>query len=896
VTFLFTDVEGSTQAWEVDADTTAAALERHDAVIRESAEAEGGTVVKSTGDGFMLAFADAVAAVRAAVTAQRGLVGRVPELSVRMGLHTGTAVERDGDYFGPTLNRAARVMDLGHGGQVLLSSATAALVDDHVLVDLGEHPLRGSDRVERVFQVTDPELADSFPPLRSATRVATVANPLTSFVGRDAERESLRDLVREHRLVSVTGVGGVGKTRLATEVATDVVDAFPGGSWVCELGAVTEAEAVDELVAVTVGVRPSGGVPWAEALQAHLRDRRALLVLDNCEHVLDRVAGLVEGILATCPGVHVLATSREVLSVDGERVMGLRSLGEAEAVRLFADRASAVRADFSAPEHREAIVEICRRLDGIPLALELAAARVLALEPADIASMLDERFLLLTGGRRTVERHQTLRGAVSWSYSLLTDVERTVFDRLGVFAGSFSLEAAVSVASGDGMERWDVISAMQSLVAKSMVVPDASRYRLLETLRQFALEQLGEESVERRRLHATHYAGLAEDLGALLTGPDEIEARNALLAELDDLRAATSWALASPDDEDAELGLRIVAGMSVVVTAARSSGFWTWTAEAAERVDATDDLAVRAAVLGAASFRASNYLGDTEEGRRLGEAAMAHGLQRGCAGLSLAASATAIATASGGDYAAGARMTAQVAQELGEFGDRWGEANLTAITAIFLVIAGEAAQARERAAEALELARATRSPTLLVIAGYANGMAYAGHDDDRAVASLEESLAAVAGGASDIVYAECLEQLARLRLRVGDVKGCLDAVIEGGRFAAEVGNRHSFVTNLWYALDLLAELGADEFGAVADGATGQGAAAIPARMPITTEHAQGHNDAVATFRDRLGDEVYDELHRRGQAMTYEELVEYATAELEALATAIGEPGAVRPRR
>jgi hypothetical protein len=449
------------------------------------------------------------------------------------------------------------------------------------------------------------------------------------------------------------------------------------------------------------------------------------------------------------------------------------------------------------------------------------------------------------------------------------------------------------VAGGEDIARWDVIEAVQSLVAKSMVVADdsgtTSRFHLLETLRQLALEQLGAEVDERRRHHATYYANVAEDRGRQLTGPDEIEARTELLAELDDLRAAFLWAMAAPDDRDAELGLRIVAGMSVLVTAARTSGFWTWTADAADRVDATDDLAVRAAVLGAASYRATNYLGDVEEGRRLGDAAMAHGLQHDCPGLALAASASAVAIASGGDYATGAELTLGTARALAEFGDGWGEANLTAVSAIFFVIGGDAAQAREHADEAMRLARRARNPTLLVIAGYADGMAHARHDIERALGSLDESLTAVAAGASDIVYAECLEQVSQLRLRVGDLAGSLDAVIEGGRFAAEIGNRHSFVTNLWYALELLAELGADEFGAVADGATGAGANAIPARLPITGEHAEGHNDAVAALRERLGDEAYDALHRRGLAMTYEELVEYATAELQTLATAIGEP-------
>ena len=369
---------------------------------------------------------------------------------MRMGLHTGEAVERGGDYFGPTVNRTARLMAVAHGGQVLLSGATRQLVSDVDLVDLGEHRLRDLSRPERLFQLAAPGLWTEFPALRSLDAFSgNLPLQLTSFVGRNEELAGLTAAVSDPRLVTIIGVGGVGKTRVAVQVGAELINGYRDGVWICELATANESESVDQVVAGSLGVTPQPGVSLVQCTVEFLRNKEMLLLLDNCEHVLDAAGGLAEAILRACSAVRVVATSREPLAIDGERIFPLRSLSvvrssddprslmASDAVRLFEDRARAARPGFVVDEANiDAVAEICRRLDGIPLAIELAAARVVAMSPRELAALLDERFRLLTGGRRgSLERHQTFRATVEWSYSLLNETERAVFDRLAVCRG-----------------------------------------------------------------------------------------------------------------------------------------------------------------------------------------------------------------------------------------------------------------------------------------------------------------------------------------------------------------------------------------------------------------------------------------------------------------------------
>src|SRR3954453_2364900 len=568
VTFLFTDLEGSTRLWERHRAAMVPALERHDLGLRQAGEDAGGRVVKTTGDGLHGVFTTTRAALDAALDAQRSLADEpwdVPGgLRVRMGLHTGDAVARDGDYYGPATNRAARVMSSAHGGQVVVSHATEeilrdALPDDVALIDLGEHRLPDLARPERIFQVVAEGLARDFPPLRALDAVpGNLPGQLTSFVGRAVEREAIADALLASRLVTVTGVGGVGKSRIAIQVALDIAPRFADGAWLCELATAQDAEELGQVVAATLGVVARPATSLADSVIDALRMRELVLVLDNCEHLVAAAGRLAEGLLFDCPGVRILATSREALGVAGEQVWPLHALDlppsaatiddvvASEAVQLFAERARAVQPGFVLDaSNAEAVAEICRRLDGIPLAVELAAARVTIMTPTDIAARLDQRFQLLTGGRRSAaERHQTLRGAIEWSYELLEPSERVLFERLSVFPRSFDAEAAAAGAVQDGLEPWDVLDAGAGLVAKSMLTADdasgSTRYQMLETMRTFARELLEASGHldEMFRRHADHYTQFAEAVDAGLAGPEEVAWRTRVHLELPNLRAA----------------------------------------------------------------------------------------------------------------------------------------------------------------------------------------------------------------------------------------------------------------------------------------------------------------------------------------------------------------------
>lgn len=555
VTFLFTDIEGSTQLWESAPDAMRSALERHDTLLRGAIDAHEGYVFSTGGDGFAVAFGGVEDAVRAAEAMQEALAGEPwpagAPLRVRMGIHTGQASERDGDYFGQPVNRTARLMSIAHGGQVVCSQATATLLDPATtpLRPLGAHRLRDLAAPETVYQLGD----GTFPPLRSVDAVPTnLPTVRTDLIGRQDELTDLTGLLQTERLVTLTGTGGVGKTRLALGVAAALATGFADGSWLVELAPVSDPDEVANAVAAAMRAPTTG----TDALVSYLAERRMLLVLDNCEHVLDAAADLADAILAAAPEVTLIATSREPLGLDGEQIRRVQSLGlpaadaalsaasEAPSVRLFAERAGAVRHGFRIdPDNLAAVVEICRHLDGIPLAIELAAARVRAMAPAEIARRLDERFRLLAGGsRRAQERHRTLLATVSWSHDLLGEDERTVFRRLAVFPATFDLAAAEAIAGGEGI---DAVDAVLRLVDRSLVVYEASldRYRLLETLRQYGADRLAEagEAHEVRERHARHFLSFVEQMEGSLGDARYPAARAATALELDNIRAAVEW-------------------------------------------------------------------------------------------------------------------------------------------------------------------------------------------------------------------------------------------------------------------------------------------------------------------------------------------------------------------
>ena len=571
VTFLFTDIEGSTARWEADADAMRVALAVHDEALRSVIAVRGGRLFKHTGDGVLAVFSSPVAAVDAAVAAQRSLA-----LPVRMGIATGEAELRGDDYFGSTLNRAARVMAAGHGGQILLANSTAALLN-HVesvdMVDLGEHRLRDLSGAQRIFQVRADGLREQFPPLRTlkAARGNLRVQP-TSFVGRNQEVSHLVGVVDAQRLVTLTGVGGVGKTRLALQVAGEVAPSFSDGVWVVELAPVGDPSAVASAVADVLGVVQQAGLSVAESVVKAIAGNQQLLVFDNCEHVLDAAADLVEAILARSSAVKVLATTREGLGLSGEHLWRVPSLSVDEgtssaSVVLFVDRARAVVSDFeiSRAADADAVVELCRRLDGIPLAIELAAARMGSMSPVEVRDRLHDRFRLLIGSRRGLERHQTLRHVVEWSYDLLSEDERSMLNSCAVFAGGFDLEAAVRVGAGE-LDEFVVLDLLGALVRKSLVNAQRSdgrtRYGVLETIRQFGDDRLGAAGTgpETRDRHARYFAAKSNEMLEVWNSPAQVRAHQWLDVELSNLRAAFRWS-ADCDDLDTASAVAITGSL-----------------------------------------------------------------------------------------------------------------------------------------------------------------------------------------------------------------------------------------------------------------------------------------------------------------------------------------------
>ena len=542
VTFLFTDIEGSTRRWETDADAMRVALEAHNRVLRETVSSHDGTVFNYTGDGMCAVFASPRAAVDAAIAAQRAL-----QLPVRMGIATGEAEPRGADYFGTVLNRTARVMAAGHGRQILLDGATAGLLGGVDLIDLGPRLLRDIAKPVAIYQVRATGLRTEFPALKTLDATpGNLQHPSTSFIGRESELAELATALKEHRLVTLTGVGGVGKTRLALEVAARSANAYPDGVWVIELAAVGDPAAVPKAVAAVLGITQQAGMSLADSVAAALEGRSRLLVFDNCEHVLHAAADMIEAIFARSETVKILATSREGLRLNDEQLWPVPSLDvHSSAATLFVERASAVAPAVAPGEDADAVIEICRRLDGIPLAIELAASRLLSMTVTEVRDHLDDRFRLLVGSRRGLERHQTLRHAVQWSYDLLNTDEKTLLNRCSVFAGGFDLAGAQAVAnSGDKFATLDLLDA---LVRKSLLVADQSsgrtRLSMLETIRQFAEEQLvhNGEADDARTAHADYFAGREADVLALWDGPRQRDAYDWFTVELANLRAAFRW-------------------------------------------------------------------------------------------------------------------------------------------------------------------------------------------------------------------------------------------------------------------------------------------------------------------------------------------------------------------
>jgi predicted ATPase/class 3 adenylate cyclase len=593
VTFLFTDIQGSTNLWENHLQAMQTALAKHDRLLRWAIESEGGIVFKTVGDAFYAAFATAPAAVNAALKAQRLLHAEtwddeVKQLRVRIALHTGTAEERDGDYFGPPLNRVARLMSAGHGGQILLSRATQELARDHLpagseLLDRGLHALKDLTRPEQIFQLVVPDLPSDFPPLRTLdARPNNLPTQATPLIGRENEVAAACALLRQRdvRLLTFTGLGGTGKTRLSLQVAADMLDEFSNGVFFVELDLIHDSDLVIRTIARTIGVAETSEKPLIDLVKDYLRDKQMLLVLDNFEQVVE-AAPLVSELLAAAPQLKALVTTRIVLRIYGERefavpplalpnpkrLPSIEQLSQYDSVRLFIERAQAVKPDFMITSaNAPAVAEICYRLEGLPLAIELAAARIKLLPPQAMLARLTSQLKILTGGARNLPaRQQTLRGAIDWSYNLLLQPEQMLFARLAVFAGRFTFTAAELVCNADGGLELDMLDGLQSMTDKSLLfqeegVDGEPLFLMRHMIHEYARERLtaSDDYAMLRDAHLAYFLSLAEEAQGHLTGSEQAAWLTQLEHAHDNLRAAIEWAL---ERDEAEMAVRLTSAL-----------------------------------------------------------------------------------------------------------------------------------------------------------------------------------------------------------------------------------------------------------------------------------------------------------------------------------------------
>jgi predicted ATPase len=866
VTFLFSDIEGSTRRWESDPEAMQAALVDHDDIIRTAVEGHGGRLFKHTGDGICAAFDSARAATEAAVAAQRLL-----QLPVRMGIATGEAHERGGDYFGLALSRAARVMAVGHGGQILVAASTALLLDGVDLIDLGEHRLRDLSGGHRLFQVRADGLPEIFPPLRTLSAVPSNLPVIaTSFVGRDAEAEEVARLVRSNRVVTLTGVGGVGKTRLALQVAAELIGEFPEGIWLIELAPVGEAGAVPDVVATTLGVTQQSEMSMAASVAQALSGRCLLLVLDNCEHVLDATAELVDTILTRARTVKVLATSREALRIPPEHAWTVPSLdvsnGRASAAaELFIARAEAADSTFALHGEADAaaVTEICSQLDGNPLAIELAAARMVAMNPAELLERLSDRFRLLSRGPRGSERHQTLRDAVAWSYDLLVDAERTMLKRCAVFAGGFDLAAAAHL--NGGLDCYGVLDVLESLVRKSLIVAEQvsghTRYSMLETIRQFGQGELAATDAldEVRDLHAQYFASQACARWELWDGPEQRAALDWVDAELGNLRAAFRWAT---DRNDLGTATAIAAHAAILGFGRQLLEPVGWAEEILPAA-ALADLVHLPRLLSAASLCA--YTGRPEDGVRHGEL-----------GVRLEADSRydPFPDGLGVYWEAAAHLYAGALERAFELVSALAARTGTARVygrggqTLMLGMLGRREEAAAIAEDALAMAVAHGNPFFVAQALHASGLAYEQKDPVRALAFYHRGLAY----AHDQHLSLWEAILARVAARVEAVYGDADRALLLYDSAVESLHRAGDVVLLAVTLLSLASsfhrFGRPEVAAVLHGAA-------------TRATPQARGSLADRLRATLGDDVFERSVKIGAELGPGQAVRYAREEIDA---------------
>jgi predicted ATPase/class 3 adenylate cyclase len=833
LTFLFTDVEGSTRLWEAAPSSMREDLANHDRLLSEAITGNGGTVFKFRGDGVAAVFGRPTDGVAAAVAAQRSLTSarwEVGALRVRMGLHSGEAQQRDGDWFGPTVNRTARLNDVAHGGQIVLSGATAGLVGDHLptgvsLLDLGEHRLRDLVEPEHIHQVVAADLDQRFSPLRTEHHPSRgVPAPTGRLLGRAVERRRLDELVRAHRLVTITGPPGGGKSRLAVELARDDRDAWPGGVWFCSMapggsGPATSVGVAQRLADLLGSAVADGGTPL-DAVVGALSERRALVVLDGCDHVLADAAAVAEALRDRCSQTAVLITSRERLGIPDERLLDLPTLGDDAAAALFCERASAVRADFDPVGHGDAVRSLITRLDGLPLAIELAAARVRTHQPAEIDRLLGEHVRVLhTPGRRPVDGQHDLDAAIAWSYDLLDPSEQHAFRRLGLFAGAWTPSDLVPRL--DGLDELACTDLLDGLVERSLVAlapPRAadrtSRYRLLSTLRGFARARLDEEAdaAEVWRRHRALVIDAVRASAERLCGPDEERWVQDLADRWEDLRAVMAHALAEGDVASATA---VVASLDHHCTMrGREVGDWGEAALVLPGFWEQPDAAAAAGLTAEGRIRGADFAGATE----LAGAVVAHAgpdaPETWLAHSSLALSALADGRLEEG-LAHQARM--RQAAKAAEGRDPLASAVAAFMTGTVQAYAGAYADAQVSADRVAAVAAATGCPSIEAMASNAQGRAVLAQDKGRAAALFRRSLELATSVTNSVLAAQARWSLAEVATD-DDPQGALRTLLDLlGELQTPRDAAHGQQTLLRTIAPLLA-VGADEVALLATAA------------------------------------------------------------------------------
>jgi predicted ATPase/class 3 adenylate cyclase len=907
VTFLFTDSEGSTNLLRELSDKYADALADYRRLLRDAFQARDGHEVDTQGDAFFVAFPRARDAIAAAIAAQRAVFAHAwpggAGLRVRMGLHTGEPLSADTGYVGMDVHRAARICAAGHGGQILLSETTSILVEEDLpegvsLRDLGEHRLKDLTRPQHLSQVVAADLPVDFPPLKSLNVFPNnLPTQLTSFIGREQEIVEVKGLLSKTRLLTLTGPGGAGKTRLALQVAAEVLEDFTDGVWLVELAPLSDPDLVAQTVASAINVREQPGRPILTTLSEYLQPKRLLLVLDNCEQVLAACARVSDTLLRASSNMRILTTSREALGIAGEtswrvpslslpdpqHLPSLERLSAYEAVRLFIDRAVAVLPTFTVTkENAPWIAQVCHRLDGIPLAVELAAVRVKGLSVEQIATRLDDRFRLLTGGSRTaLPHHQTLRAAMDWSYDLLSEPERIALRRLAAFAAGFALDAAEAVCGGDGLDASEVLDLLMHLVDKSLVVAEEqggeARYRLLETVQQYGRERLqasGEAAAVQRR-HRDWYLGFAGRAEPKLFGAEQAAWLDRLEGEQGNLRAALMWSIESGSTE-AALGLvgALWRFWAVRGHFEEGSGWLEAVLGVVERSSDTPP-AFRAKALNAAGYLALSR-GDFAMARSLLEESLAIQRQLGDK-ADIAASLSNLGTAAihQGDIVVARSLLEEglaIRRELGDKVDIAGSLNDLGSAAMQQ---GDYVMARSLLEESLAIRRQLEDKAGIA-ASLNNVSMVAIQQRDYAAARsfLEESVRLSQDVGDKWLNAVALDSLGDLTRAQGDYaaarslyeeslaicrqledQGGIASCLEGLAAVASAKGQHEQAAQLFAAAEALREV--------------SGALLISERGD--------HDRDVAAVRTELGNEKFVAAWAEGRAMAPEQAIEYALA-------------------